>query len=565
MAMRPGSAVVGVVALLGIWSVSGRAEPTRPLVTLPLFVTDVRGQSIRNLEMPEIEIAEGGAAQKVASVVFRGGSSRRIALFLDEYHVSPGTSTERARASIARFVERYVRADDAVIVMKPLDPRTATVPVPNIEAVHQALSQFDGRRGRFEPRGEFEAQYMSTAPEAAGRQRAQVVRAGLEALTLAMRDDDDNDAVQALIIVTEGFEPSERSRMRTTTLRSIARAARLSNLPVYIIDPSAVPAAESHLTGPWRDISAQTGGVLFAAGTDLDAAFSRVAADLEGHYLIEFQGAATDDGRFHDIDVKVKRRGATVRAPSGYWAPFAASRLPPMTPRRSYANLLTPHVSGLIQPWFRMAPAEDGKTRVTFSWAPRPGRRVTPDRVALAVMTFEGDTLHSSALAPVGGSGELPSETTFVAPPGPLQISMAVSAAKLLDTDVRYIDVPRLDAARPYVAAVELVRPRSLPEFRAMQSDRAVLPTEVREFHRQDRLLVRVRAFAAAGSPEVTVTLLNRLGQPLLELRELRRVDGAAQFDLPFARFPRGDYRLQIRAVSGREAVTNLVMIRVIG
>ena len=45
----------------------------------------------------------------------------------------------------------------------------------------------------------------------------------------------------------------------------------------------------------------------------------------------------------------------------------------------------------------------------------------------------------------------------------------------------------------------------------------------------------------------------------------LRRVDGAAQFDLPFARFPRGDYRLQVRAVSDRETVTNLVMIRVIG
>ena len=98
-----------------------------------------------------------------------------------------------------------------------------------------------------------------------------------------------------------------------------------------------------------------------------------------------------------------------------------------------------------------------------------------------------------------------------------------------------------------------------------MQSDRSALPTEVRDFHRQDRLLVRVRAFAAAGTPDVSVTLLNRLGQPLLELRELRRVDGAAQFDLPFARFPRGDYRLQVRAVSDRETVTNLVMIRVIG
>jgi hypothetical protein len=305
--------------------------------------------------------------------------------------------------------------------------------------------------------------------------------------------------------------------------------------------------------------------VLFPAGSDLDAALARVAADLEGQYLIEFHGAAKDDGRFHDIDVKVKRRGATVRAPSGYWAPFAPSRLPPMTPRRSYANLLTPHVSGLIQPWFRMAPGVDGRTRVTFSWAPRAGRKVTPERVDFSAITFEGDTLHASALGPLGSSGELPTETTFVAPPGPLQISMAVGAAKLLDTDVRYIEVPGLEATRPYIAAVEFVRPRSLPEFRAMQSDRSAMPTDVREFHRRDRLLVRVRAFAAAGTPNVKVMLLNRFGHHLLDLPELQRIDDAAQFDLPFARFPRGEYRLQIRADSGKETVTTLVMIRVIG
>jgi hypothetical protein len=74
-----------------------------------------------------------------------------------------------------------------------------------------------------------------------------------------------------------------------------------------------------------------------------------------------------------------------------------------------------------------------------------------------------------------------------------------------------------------------------------------------------------VRAFAASGQPDVSVTLMNRLGHPLLDLAELQHVDGAAQFDLPFARFPKGEYRLQIRAVSGQETVTNLVSIRLIG
>ena len=563
MAMRLRAPIVGLAVLLVVWSMSGYAEPAKPLVSVPLFVTDVKGQSIRNLKAPEIEIAEGGASHKVASILFRGSSRRRVAFFLDEYHVSPGFVAERARASIARFVERNMRADDAVIVMKPLDPRSATAPLPNIDAVHLAVSAFDGRRGVFVPRGEFEAQYMSTAPESAARQRAQVVRAGLENLALALRDGSDS-TTQALVIVTEGFTSIESLRMRTTTLRSIARAARLANVPIYIVDPSQ-GAAESPLNDSWREMSTQTGGMLFPGGTDLDSALARIAADLTGQYLVEFQGAAKEDGRFHDIEVKVKRNGALVRAPSGYWAPFGPSRFPPMTPRRAYANLLTPHVSGLIQPWFRMAPAEDGRTRVTFSWAPRPGRKVPAERVQFSALTFEGDTVHASSVGPLGAAGHDPGETTFVAPPGPLQISLAISASKLLDTDVRYLDVPKLDSAKPYIAAVDFVRPRSLPEFNTMQSDAAVMPTEVREFLRQDRLLVRVRAFTSTGAPQVTVTLLNRVGHPLLELPQLQPVDGAAQFELPFARFPRGEYRLHVRAVSGSETVSTLVTIRVIG
>jgi VWFA-related protein len=565
MAKRLAGAAVGVVALIAAWSASARAEPTRPLVTVPLFVTDARGQSIPNLKLSDIEVAEGGTPQKISSVAFRGGSSRRIAIFLDEYHVSPGASTERARASLAAFIDRHLRPDDTVIVMKPLDPQSEIAPVTSLEIVRRSVAQFDGRRGVYDKRGSFEAEYMSAAPAFAERQRAQIVRAGMESLAAAMRDD--GNAAKALIIVTEGFRSAESSRMRTTTLRTIARAARLANVPVYIVDPSVTAGEESPLNESWRAISEQTGGTLVPAGSDIDAALSRVAADLAGHYLIEFQGAAGEDGRFHGIEVTVKRRGAQVRAPSGYWAPFGASRFPPITPGRAYANLLTPHVSGLIQPWFRMAPAANGNTRVTFSWMPRPSAKPA-ERVDFAAVTFEGKTLHATAVGALRAAAPgVPAETTFEAPPGPLQISMTIAgkANRVIGSDVRYLDVPRLDAARPYIAAVELIRPRSLPEFIAMQSEAGLMPTEVRAFHRQDRLLVRVRAFAAAGQPDVAVRLLNRVRHPLMELPKVQVIDGAAQFDLPFARFPKGDYLLEIRAMSGAETVSQLVPIRVAG
>ena len=563
MAMRLLAVISSVI--LAPWFVPAPADTPKPLVSVPLFVTDARGQSIPNLTLPDIEVAEGGTPQKISSLVFRGGSARRVAIFLDEYHVSPGASTDRVRASLAGFVQRYLRPEDAVIVMKPLDPQSGIAPAPGIETVHQAVIQFDGRRGVYDPKGAFEAQHMSVAPSTAAVQRAQVVKSGLEALATAMRDE--GHSAKALIVVTEGFRPSGRSRMRTATLRTIARAARLANVPVYIVDPSPTQTAESPLDDGWRAVSEQTGGVLFPAGNDLDVAFSRIAADLSAHYLVEFQGSAGEDGGFHGIEVRVKRRGVQVRAPSGYWAPFGPSRFPPVKIGRAYANLLTPHVSGLIQPWFRMAPASNGNTRVTFSWMPRAGRKIAPERVEFSAITFEGVTIHSLAVGALrsAGAGQ-PSQTIFEAPPGPLQISMAIDGGdKRLDTDVRYIEVPSLDATRPHIAAVELVRPRSLPEFRAMQSDPAVMPTEVRDFHRQDRLLVRVRAFAAAGTPEIEVQLLNRVGQRLMDLHKLPAVDGAAQFELRFASYPKGEYRLLIRAASGTEGVTQVLPIRVIG
>jgi VWFA-related protein len=563
---------VAVLALVSAWCAAAFAEPTRPLVSLPLFVTDARGRSIENLKPADIEIAEAGTPQKVASIVFRSAAPRRVAFFLDEYHVSPGAAA-RVRASINSFAARHLRADDAVLLMKPLDSQSGIAPVSSLDALRAAVETFDGRRGVYDLRGPFEAEYMTVAPSTAERQRAQVVRSGIEALVNALHDG--REAAKALILVTEGFRSSESSRMRTTTLRAVARAARVANVPVYILDPSVDATAESPLNDSWRAISAQTGGILFEAGSDLEAALTRVAADLSAHYVLEFQGAANDDGAFHDIDVKVKRPGVRVRAPSGYWAPFSASRFPPVTRARAYAKMLTPHASGLIQPWFRMAPGADGKTRVSFSWVPRPGRKVMPERVDFSALTFEGDTLHAAVVAPLGTDGA--SEAAFEVAPGPLQISMAIGSAqrggdaakagatRLLDTDVRYIDVPRLDASRPFVSAVEFVRPRSLPEFKALQADPAVMPTDARAFHRQDRLLVRVRAFAASGPADVQVRLLNRIRQPLLDLPALQRIDGAAQFDLPFARFPGGDYLLEIRTSSGGETVTELRSIRIIG
>lgn len=571
-ASRAAGTLLGRIALaaLAMSASAGGEEPRLP-VLVPLVVNDARGESIRNLVAAELEITENGTSRQIGSLNFHGPAPRRITILLDEYHVSPGAHTDRVRAAAMSFIDQYLRQGDTVTVVRP--PGHYQAALPGIEPARDAVRQFTGRKGDYAAQGAFESEYMSVAPAPASRQRAQVVRAALESVATAMRPDDGS---KALIVVTEGFAEGEPTRSRTTTLRSIARAARLANVPVYILDPSVARPSDSPLNDAWRTIAIQTGGLLFEAGTELDQSFARIAADLDARYLVSFEPSGRQDGSFHGIKVAVKRKGAVVRAPAGYWAPFGASRFPPPV-TRSTAHLRTPHSTGLIQPWFRMAPGTEGRTRVTFAWMPRPvsplprvANRTTglAAEVTFEAITFEGVKLHAASVAPVASATAGPAaEITFEAAPGPVQISMAVTSDSkaALGTDVRYLVVPRLDTARPVIAAVEFVRPRSLPEFTALQRDPGAMPTEVRDFHRQDRVLVRVRAFAASGAPDVQVRLLNRVGHELLVLPRLPAVGDAAQFELPFARYPRGEYRLEVRVVSGREAITQLLPVRLIG
>ena len=55
-------------------------------------------------------------------------------------------------------------------------------------------------------------------------------------------------------------------------------------------------------------------------GEDLAAAFARVADELHSQYLLGFAPPARD-GKRHDIDVRLAKKGLTARARKSYLAP----------------------------------------------------------------------------------------------------------------------------------------------------------------------------------------------------------------------------------------------------
>lgn len=68
------------------------------------------------------------------------------------------------------------------------------------------------------------------------------------------------------------------------------------------------------------ELASGTGGIYFHNSNDLDGGFARVTIAPECLYLLEFSPQdAKPDGSFHRLSVKVNRKGAKVRARSGYF------------------------------------------------------------------------------------------------------------------------------------------------------------------------------------------------------------------------------------------------------
>ena len=89
-----------------------------------------------------------------------------------------------------------------------------------------------------------------------------------------------------------------------------------------------VPAAQGSGRGLGM-LAKETGGFLIDNTNDLASAFQRIDADRRFHYLLTYTPSNTgQDGSFRRIAVKVKRRGADVRARSGYVAVPALGTMP---------------------------------------------------------------------------------------------------------------------------------------------------------------------------------------------------------------------------------------------
>src|SRR4029079_17667747 len=108
-------------------------------VRISTLVTDRQGKPVPGLTIKDFELREDGVVQKLLSVDARKPAPRRLAIILDEFHVSgddsapacvaestwSGDAAAVVRDAVGKFVAEQVRADDSLILLKPLDPLTS--------------------------------------------------------------------------------------------------------------------------------------------------------------------------------------------------------------------------------------------------------------------------------------------------------------------------------------------------------------------------------------------------------------------------------------------------------
>jgi len=560
---------------------------------------------------------------------------RLFAIFLDDYHVRLENSM-RAREHIARFVENQLNAKDMAGVMYPLWSINDVMLARNRMSLAAAIRGFTGRKYDYTPRNAFEERYVHYVPTIeAERIRNEVSLSALKGLIVRL--GGLREGRKAIVLISEGYtntlppqmndqvatcngmacgnQPRPRpdavggasspmqQRMESqdffsqaqmmSDLKMVIDLANRYNVAIYPVDPRGLAPFEFDLStagqaavslsnntkmldntmDTLRILADETDGRALVNTNDMDKGLKQIVRDTSAYYLIGYTSAVQTDGKFHKINVRLKRPGLQVRARPGYLALSPAEVERSLAPKKPGPPQAVAEALGtlaataqqrrnLIRSWVGMSPGADGKTKISFVWNPAP-----------VVPGVRGERAASVSLLAGGANSELhfrrkaiaPGRVEFEVPPGPIELEIAVedATADVLDREIRKINVPSLGLGLT-LSTPEVFRGRTLPEWQALAVDAKAMPVIEREFRRTDRLLVRVGAQSAAGTPTLTARMLNRDGGEMSVLPVTPAgFGGLSQIDVPLSPLPPGDFLIEVTAKDGGEQASTYVAFRV--
>jgi VWFA-related protein len=568
--------------------------------------------------------------------------SRLFVFFLDDYHTRDRNAVA-IRDTLTQFI-RTLRPTDLVAIMYPLWGLDDVVFTRNHDSIVGAIQRFEGRKYDYTPRNAYEQnmrwERMSTPDLEHLRNR--IVQGAIEGL--AMKLGSLREERKAVILVSEGFTVTLPAGMRRQNagapqlpgagsdprieadaeikgfmdlelrMRDVYRAANRFNTAIYTLDPRGLTPFEFDISDgaaggiPLRDDAAMlrttqdtlramaeaTDGRAILNRNSLAEGLSQIVRDSSFYYLLGYTQPPRNDGKFHQIKVRVTRPDVNVRARRGYWALTTETVTRLTTPRtpeaprpvtQALATLAAPtQVARFVRTWVGTEQGRDGKTKVTLVWEPlplsAPVRREQAGRVSVLAATETGDLVYRGRSPDAAAAGSAAAATavttaspaahrvTFEAPPGKLELRLTIEAAGggTLDNENRTIDIPDLTTGAAALSTPRVFRARTGRDFQAVAQDAAAVPAAAREFSRTERLLVRFDAYAASGeTPVTTAAVLNRAGDKVADVPvTAATVGGTHQLDVALNTFAAGEYVLAVTVTGASgEAATEYVAFRI--
>ena len=567
---------------------------------------------------------------------------RLFILLLDDYHVRRGNDMV-SRQPLIDFVQNQLAPQDMVAVMYPLTPASALTFTRNKASLIEAINHFEGRKNDYLPRNEFEEKYAYYPTAQVESIRNDVTMGALRAAASqlgAMREGR-----KSIIFVSEGFTanlplqlsnpvaamPGTGNTARpgqdvtdqralseqffTSTdllerLKDVYETCNRNNTSIYAVDPRGLAVFEYDVnegvslatdrtnlqstTDSLRVLADNSDGRAIVNRNDLAAGMKQIMRDASGYYLLGYtSSAAPTDGKFHAIDVHVKRPNVEVRFRKGYWAyTIEDAARASAGPRAEAKPEITHALSAIVDParehtarfWTGTDRGGNGQDRVTFVWEALPLKGSTAASTAARVQLtasgadgrpiFRGRVPDPSAAAPVAqpGAAEAAAPATaaasvsFPASPGQIDLKIVVEneSGQVIDSTTQSVTVPDYAQTQVALSTPRLYRARTAREALQIRNNVDTAPTASRDFSHGERLMIRLDAYTARGDkPEVTAKLLNRTGAAMADVPIQAAEGKPLLIDFPLASLAAGEYIIEVDAKAPSGSAQQMIAFRV--
>jgi VWFA-related protein len=590
-------------------------------------------QTFKLIKIDESERPQSSFVHDISSIDEQQRETARddvriLVIFLDDYHVRVGNSLV-VKQELSKFVNQLT-PNDLVAVMYPLTAVSALTFSRNHEQTAATVGRFLGRKYNYSPTNAYESNIAEYPPEAQEQFRLEITLTAMRSLAAYL--GTLREGKKQVLYVSEGlsgtlppgirtrgapFDPTRAAPNDTqrffnqmevlSRMELVFSVAARTNTSIYTLDPRGLAPFDSPVNNDFTTLAEDRVNLneqqeslrILASNTDGKAIVNRndpipdmqqMMADMSAYYLLGYTSTeAPRDGKFHPINVRVKRKDVEVRARKGYWAYTAEDAVRAMAPAgegvpaavENALGALTVSRDHAVRTWVGSRRGADGKASLTFAWEPLAGRGPVAakagedpdavDHVVLTATSAQGGVLFRGPV-PKDPAQPVPAgRVAFDAPPGTVRLQIVAENSKgvRVDHDEADIEVPDFTAvaAGPVITSPAVYRARTARDIQQIRTASAPVPVVTRQFPRTERLLVRFQAYGPGDTaPVMAIRLLNNRGKKMTDLPAPARLpDGTFEIEVNLGPLAPADYLIEIGATAGEANAQTLVPIRVTG